>query len=186
MTEPAPKGWAAPWLAVLFLVGCSHAERPVAPSRLATVAPSESAGAPSPAPAATPSPTPSAAPAQDVPVPEPSPDCIHDSDHEVASVSLAVYFLECGGERVPGSKDIKQVPVGCRVHLNATPRDGMGAPTCSHSWPEWQIGPPDLASNLLGQSFTPAFTAEAEGQFWVRCIVDGVRSDYLYLTFVQP
>jgi hypothetical protein len=150
---------------------------------MATAAPSAAAAEPSPSP----SPTPSSEPApEDAPTPAPSPDCIHASDHDVASVSLAVYFLECGGDRIPGSRDTTQVPVGCRVHLNATPRDGMGAPTCSRSWPVWQIGPPELVSNLAGETFTPAFTAQAEGHFWVRCLVDGVRSDYLNLVFVAP
>src|SRR5439155_2930113 len=128
-------------------------------------------------PSPSPSPTAPVVPT-DEPAPSPSPDCIHDNDHEVATVSLAVYFLECGGERIPGSKVGGKVPVGCRLHLNATPRDGIGAPTCPRTWPEWQWGPPELVSGGGGDTFTPAWSVQASGPFWVRCIVDGVRSDY--------
>ncbi|HEU0107621.1 MAG TPA: hypothetical protein VFT38_15685, partial [Vicinamibacteria bacterium] len=95
------------------------------------VAQGSTAASSEPSPVASPSPTATAPPAvpQDAPEPEPSPECIHDSDHSVDSVSLAIYFLECNGERIPGSKDMTQVPVGCRIHFNATPRDGIGAPT---------------------------------------------------------
>jgi hypothetical protein len=137
-----------------------------------------------PSPSSSPPPSNTGPAPQDEPVPA-SPDCIHTNDHDVASVSLAVYFLECGGERIPGSKDLTQVPVGCRLHLNATPRDGMGVPTCPRSWPVWQLGPPELVTGGGGETFTPAFTAQASGQLWVRCIVDGVRSDYLSLTLVE-
>jgi hypothetical protein len=142
--------------------------------------------APSPSPVPSPSPTatPVAAP-QDAPDAEPSPDCIHDSDHGVDSVSLNVYFLECNGDRIPGSKDMKTVPVGCRIHFNATPRDGSGAPTCSKTWPIWQVGPEDLVGGNGGQTFTPAYTAKAPGLMSARCIVDGVRSGWIALTITD-
>jgi hypothetical protein len=153
-----------------------------------SLAPSDPVAAVSPSPAATPIPSPSpalvAAPA--VPEAEPSPDCIHDSDHGVDRVSLAVYFLECGGERVPGSREITDVPVGCRIHFNATPRDGSGAPTCSRTWPEWQVGPPELVTGGGGDTFTPAYTAKEPGRLSARCIVDGVRSDWVFLNLVEP
>ena len=185
MIGATPSRRAVPWLAaVLAAAACSRADRPVSPSEVvASASPSGAATAPTASP--SPSPSPAAPAPLDEPAPAPSPDCIHASDHDVASVSLAVYFLECGGDRIPGSKDTTQVPVGCRVHLNATPRDGMGVPTCSRSWPVWQLGPPELVSNLAGETFTPAFTAQASGRLWVRCIVDGVRSDYLSLDFVE-
>jgi hypothetical protein len=128
--------------------------------------------------------TPVAAP-QDEPDAEPSPDCIHGTDHGVETVSLNVYFLECNGERIPGSKDTKTVPVGCRIHFNATPRDGSGAPTCSKTWPVWQVGPEDLVGGNGGQTFTPAYTAKAPGVMSARCLVDGVRSGWIVLTITD-
>jgi hypothetical protein len=98
---------------------------------------------------------------------------------------LNVYFLECNGDRIPGSKDMKTVPVGCRIHFNATPRDGSGAPTCSKTWPVWQVGPADLVGGNGGQTFTPAYTAIAPGVMSARCIVDGVRSGWIVLTITD-
>lgn len=143
-------------------------------------------GGTTPSPAASPvaSPSPTAAP-QDEPEPDPSPDCIHDTDHGVDSVSLSVYFVECNGERIPGSKDLTQVPVGCRIHFNATPRDGIGAPTCSRTWPIWQVGPEELVGGNGGQTFTPAYTTKAPGVMSARCVVDSVRSGWIVLKITE-
>jgi hypothetical protein len=144
---------------------------------------------PSPAASPVPSPSPTATPPpvvpQDEPEPEPSPDCIHETDHGVDSVSLSIYFLECNGERLPGSKDMTKVPVGCRIHFNATPRDGSGAPTCSRTWPVWQVGPEELVGGNGGQTFTPAYTTKAPGVMSARCLVDGVRSGWIVLTITD-
>jgi hypothetical protein len=142
------------------------------------------------APAATPPPSPSPVASATPELPaepeaEPSPDCIHETDHGVETVSLNVYFLECNGERIPGSKDVKTVPVGCRIHFNATPRDGSGAPTCSRTWPVWQVGPAELVGGNGGQTFTPAYTTIATGVMSARCIVDGVRSGWIVLTITD-
>lgn len=172
-------------LAALTLACGKRTTESLGPSR----AVAEGGAPPSPAvsPVAPPSPSPTAGPAapQDEPEPEPSPDCIHDTAHGVDSVSLAVYFLECGGQRIPGSKDVTEVPVGCRIHFNATPRDGRGAPTCSRTWPIWQVGPEELVSGNGGQTFTPAYTARAPGVMSARCIVDGVRSGWIVLRIVD-
>jgi hypothetical protein len=146
------------------------------------------AGAPaSPAPSPTPTatPTPAGPAPQDVPAPSPSPDCIHDTYHGVDSVSLVIYFLECGGARIPGRPDMKQVPLGCRIHFNATPRDGMNAPTCSNTWPVWQVGPEDLVSGNGEETFTPAYTTKKTGTMSARCLVDGVRSGWIVLEIVD-
>ena len=172
--------------AVSCLPACARrGGEPAAPSQPVA------AGVPSPVPAPVASPSavpPAPAPAapENEPAPAPSPDCIHDTDHGVDRVSLAVYFLECGGQRIPGSRDITDVPVGCRIHFNATPRDGSGAPTCSRSWPVWQVGPEELVTGGGGDTFTPAYTAKAEGRLSARCIVDGVRSDWVLLNLIEP
>jgi hypothetical protein len=141
----------------------------------------------SPVPTPTPSPvaTPEPASPRDEPQPSPSPDCIHDTSHGVDSVSLVVYFLECGGDRIPGRPDMKEVPLGCRIHFNATPRDGMNAPTCSKNWPVWQVGPEELVSGNGGDTFTPAYSTKAPGVMSARCLVDGVRSGWIVLNIVD-
>ncbi|HUG52098.1 MAG TPA: hypothetical protein VMR21_00790 [Vicinamibacteria bacterium] len=152
---------------------------------------SEVASAPIPSP--SPSPSPSAAPASpapadqddDAPAPSPSPACIHGTYHGVDSVSLGVYFLECGGNRIPGSEGMTTIPLGCRIHFNATPRDGMGRPTCSLTWPVWQVGPEELVAGHGVATFTPAYTARREGRMSARCLVDGVRSRWLVFDIVQ-
>ena len=169
-----------------FLPGCSkRGSESLGPSQ--AVAQGGATASPAASPVASPSPeaTPSPVAPQDEPDVEPSPDCIHGTDHGVDSVSLAVYFLECNGERLPGSKDMKTVPVGCRIHFNATPRDGSGAPTCSRTWPVWQVGPEDLVGGNGGQTFTPAYTTKAPGVMSARCIVDGVRSGWIVLTITD-
>jgi hypothetical protein len=170
---------------VALVPGCSkRAADSLGPSQ----AVAEGGTAPSPAASPVASPSPTATPVatpQDEPEAEPSPDCIHDTDHGVDSVSLNVYFLECNGERIPGSKDVKTVPVGCRIHFNATPRDGIGAPTCSKTWPVWQVGPEELVGGNGGQTFTPAYTTKAPGVMSARCIVDGVRSGWIVLTITD-
>ena len=170
-------------LALSVALGCGG--RATSTAEVAGAAPT-SVGpvAPSPSPSAAASP--SAAPEADRPNPEPSPDCIHETDHGVDSVSLVVYFVECGGKRIPGSRETTQVPVGCRIHFNATPRDGMGAPTCSRTWPVWQVGPEELVTGGGGDTFTATYTAQAEGRLSARCIVDGVRSDWVFLSLVEP
>jgi hypothetical protein len=171
---------------VALVPGCSKgATESLGPSQ--AVAQGGTAPSPAASPVASPSPTPTPPPAapQDEPDPDPSPDCIHGSDHGVDSVSLAIYFLECNGERIPGSKDMKKVPVGCRIHFNATPRDGIGAPTCSRTWPVWQVGPEDLVGGNGGETFTPAYTTKAPGVMSARCIVDGIRSGWIVLTITD-
>lgn len=176
------KARAAVPLLLVLAAGCGHGDG-LAPTAPAVAAPAT----PVPVAAATPTPAPTPAVPADAPEdPEPSPDCIHDSDHGVDSVSLAVYFLECGGQRIPGSRDMVDVPLGCRIHFNATPRDGMGAPTCSRTWPIWQVGPEELVRGGGFETFTPAYTAVGTGTMGARCIVDGVRSDWIILNIVEP
>lgn len=142
-------------------------------------------GPASPAPSPSPSPTAGPAAPQDEPEPSPSPHCIHQTYHGVDSVSLGVYFLECGGDRIPGSSDITEVPLGCRIFFNATPRDGMNAPTCSKTWPVWQVGPEELVSGNSHETFTPAYRTKATGVMSARCLVDGVRSGWIVLKIVD-
>ncbi len=135
---------------------------------------------PGPVASATPSPT---VPTTLAPSPEPAatpadgPDCIHDNDHPVERVNLGVYFVECGGEPVPGSTGSRSMPVGCRLHLNATPRDGSNQPTCSREWPTWSVNDPDLVGGGGGATFTPTYTALSPGVLRIECSVDGVGSN---------
>ena len=170
-------------LAVLAATsGCGRDTRDgLGPSAQVMSAPSPDPPPPSPSPSPS-APVPAA---EDLPAPSPSPACIHGTYHGVDNVSLAVYFLECGGQRIPGSEVTTTIPLGCRIHFNATPRDGMGAPTCSRTWPVWQVGPEQLVTGRGVETFTPAYAAKKEGTMSARCIVDGVRSRWLVFDIVR-
>jgi hypothetical protein len=181
---------STPFLALCLLaavsLGCGkRSGEGLGPSQ--PVAGAGAPASPAPSPAASPSeaPSPAAPTPQDEPEPRPSPDCIHDTSHGVDSVSLVIYFLECGGDRIPGRPNMTEVPLGCRIHFNATPRDGMNAPTCSRTWPVWQVGPEELVSGRDEETFTPAYTTKAAGVMSARCLVDGVRSGWIVLKIVD-
>src|SRR5947207_4171841 len=55
----------------------------------------------------------------------------------VARLGASVYFVECGGAPVPGSGRSGTAPVGCRVHLDCTPKDVSGSPTIPRGTPRW-------------------------------------------------
>jgi hypothetical protein len=166
-------------LVLISCLGCARrTQDALGPSAEIAAAPSPAPPSPSPA-AASPAPAP-----ENEPAPSPSPACIHGTSHGVVSVSLGIYFLECGFNRIPGGAEMTTIPLGCRIHFNATPRDGMGRPTCSRTWPVWQVGPEELVSGNGAFTFTPAYTVHKEGRMSARCIVDGVRSGWLVLDIV--
>jgi len=137
---------------------------------------------PSPTPQPSAAPTPASSPS---PTPDPDrPDSITNNQNPVAWVSLAVYFVECGGHHVEDSGGATQAPVGCRLHLNATPRDGSGAPTSPLTWPAWHPSNPELVSGGQGNTFTPTYSIAAPGLFTVWCSVDGVGSNAVSVRFV--
>ena len=55
----------------------------------------------------------------------------------MAKVPTKVFFVECGGGAVPGSENATAADVGCRVHLDTTPKDAGGKPTQPKSGPQW-------------------------------------------------
>jgi hypothetical protein len=180
----------APLIALCLMaavsLGCGkRGGESLGPSQPVAGAGAPASPAPSTAPSPFPVPTPAPATPQDEPEPSPSPDCIHDTYHGVDSVSLVIYFLECGGDHIPGRPNMTEVPLGCRIHFNATPRDGMNAPTCSKTWPVWQVGPEELVTGNGFETFTPAYTPKATGVMSARCLVDGVRSGWIVLKIVD-
>ena len=59
---------------------------------------------------------------------------IPDNTDPVARLKAKVYFVECDGGPVPGTGE---APVGCRVHLDVTPKDSSGRPTQAKGTPQW-------------------------------------------------
>jgi hypothetical protein len=60
----------------------------------------------------------------------------------------------------------------------------MNRPTCSKTWPVWQVGPEELVTGRDTDTFTPTYTAQREGRLSARCLVDGVRSGWLFFDLV--
>jgi len=165
-------------VAAVFVAACGGTS-PAVPSVTAPVAAAPIAAAPSPSP--TPAATPTAAPAP-APYPEPSPE-INDNDAPVDHVGAGVYYVDCNGALVPNSRNAKEVPVGCRVHLDATPKDAENVPTNPRYRPEWFFSEPgniDVSgSNPLG----PMITASRAHKQTINVWVDGVQSNSFSVTF---
>jgi hypothetical protein len=122
------------------------------------------------APAPNPNPTPRPTPAPgggEAPTTNTSP---------VAKLNASVYFVECGGVALPNTSRATTAPVGCRVHLDCTPRDGSNAPTVPRGTPRWTYSNPGLL-NIAGNSpFNPVITAKGPGHVDIYAEVDGHRS----------
>jgi outer membrane biosynthesis protein TonB len=136
------------------------------------------APSPTPNPEATPNPNPTPKP-QPQPTPEPPP-----GDGSVVRVGLKVYFIECGGEPVPGSEGVTTADVGCRIHLDATPKDSSNKPTTPRGSPNWYYSDRSIVGISAGANdYTPALLGKKRGSLSVSVTVDGVESNTLVLTF---
>jgi hypothetical protein len=133
------------------------------------------------APAPTPNPT---NPSNPVPTPPPSndggtiPGDIPDNTAPVAKLGAKVYFVECGGAELPGSGGASEAPVGCRVHLDVTPKDANNKPTQVKHTPEWSFSNMSIISlSSSPTGFNPTFIAKAPGTVTTYAEADGVRSN---------
>ncbi len=136
----------------------------------------------------TPSPSPGSPSPTATPVPEgegdgDGPD-IPDNKNPVAKVLAKVFFIECNGSEVPGTGSATTAPVGCRVHLDATPKDAGGKPTQAKSTPQWSYS--DTSSFVIGgnSAFNPVLTVNNTGSTSIACTIDGVRSNEFQVRFV--
>lgn len=129
-----------------------------------------------PAPSATPNPAPNnPAPAPN-PTSTPNPESTN-STAPVVKVGAKVYFIECGGVAVPNSQGATSTDVGCRIHLDATPKDASNAPTQPRGGPSWTFSDPSLISTSDANEYTPTVTAKARGTLSTYCTIDGVQSN---------
>jgi hypothetical protein len=139
-----------------------------------------------PAPQATPTPSSPNAPS------EPTPDegggtdidpFIPDNDNPVAKAIAKVYFVECLGAAVPGSELATEAPVGCRVHLDVTPKDSGGHPTRTKHDPAWHYSNPGLFDVQGPSAFNPVLLVQRPGSTSVYAVVDGVQSNSFNIRF---
>ncbi len=128
--------------------------------------------------AQTPAPSPPS-PIEPSPVPVPTPEDgdFPENNAPVVRVNARVYFVECGGVEVPGSEEATEAPVGCRLHMDCTPRDAANQPTRAVGEPRWSLSDPGLVAGGGLSDYTPVFTIKREGALTLVVEIDGVRSN---------
>ena len=136
---------------------------------------------PTPQPSATPPPTPEPVPTM-APAPEPPDDGLPNNTAAVAEVTARVFFVECGSTHIPGSEYATEAPVGCRLHLDATPRDAYHQPTRPRGGPAWSWTS-GLTSGGSRSDYTPALAILQAGTFTANVAIDGVRSNDVVVRF---
>jgi hypothetical protein len=154
-----------------------------------------------PIPQLTPAPTPPAIPSPSSPLapsPNPNPrptanpgdgggggggEAPTTNTAPVARLGASVYFVECGGGVVPGSGRSGTAPVGCRVHLDCTPKDSSNSPTIPRGTPRWTFSNTGILEIGSGNPFNPVITGKGAGCTDIFAEVDGVRSDSFSVCF---
>ena len=91
-------------------------------------------------------------------------------------VGAGVYFVECNGEVVEGSRGATSAPAGCRVHLDCTPKDASNVPTNPKGTPYWNWSDPGLINITNNNPYNPAIVGKRPGHLDMSCSVDGVTS----------
>lgn len=147
--------------------------------------------------------TPIALPQPETPAPAPSPNApspggtpapdgegdgdgpfIPDNTNPVAKVLIKVFFVECNGGAVPGTDSAREASVGCRVHLDATPKDSSSKPTQAKSTPQWSYSDRSAFDVAGNSAFNPVLTVKRTGSTSISCTIDGVRSNDISIRFV--
>ncbi len=100
----------------------------------------------------------------------------------MARLLARVYFVECGGQVVPGSGDATEASVGCRIHLDVTPKDSQGRPTVAIGTPKWTYSNPGIISASSDSEYTPTLTALAPGTLAIGCALDGIQARTISIT----
>jgi hypothetical protein len=137
----------------------------------------------SPPPTTVPPAPPLPAPPPALPDPGPEDDGFPRNTQPVAQVTARVYFIECGGAPVPNSDYATEAPVGCRLHLDCTPRDAYHQPTRAWGEPEWALSDPSLVKGGRADEYTPTFQIVRAGTLVANVVIDGVRSNNVVVGF---
>jgi hypothetical protein len=140
---------------------------------------------PVPSPEATPAPggnpvVPPTNPSNPTPPPNSGggiPPDIPDNTSPVVKLGAKVYFVECGGAEVPGSGGATEAGVGCRIHLDVTPKDSSNKPTQVRHTPEWSFDNMGIIAVSSTTGFNPTFIAKAPGVVTCWAEADGIRSN---------
>ncbi|MBI3931864.1 MAG: hypothetical protein HY317_00485 [Acidobacteria bacterium] len=100
----------------------------------------------------------------------------------MVKVGLKVMFVVCDGQSVPGSENATSAGVGCKVHLDMTPKDSNNKPTEARGEPIWHYSDRSLVT-VKEDTFTPVLVVKAAGRLGIVGEIDGVKSTELRLTF---
>ena len=112
-----------------------------------------------------------------------SDEFIPDNNSAVAHVTAKVFFVECGGQAVPGSGNSSTAEVGCRVHLDTTPKDAAFKPTQPRGRPQWVYSDQSAFSVGGTNPFTPVLQVNQRGSTSIYSVIDGVRSNTFSIRF---
>lgn len=143
-----------------------------------------------------PSPTaPTPAPAEQNPAPAPTPRTaptaqpgggggggggggqIPDNNSQATKLGAKVFFVECNGAQVADSEFATTATVGCRVHLDVTPKDASNSPTRVSHTPHWTFSNEGIIRVGNRDDFTPAFVATGAGTVSCYAQADGITSN---------
>lgn len=92
----------------------------------------------------------------------------------VARIACSVYFVECNGEVVSGSKGATSTSVGCRVHLDATTKDAGGDHTY-RTEPRWVFSNPGMIEVFARSAWNPVITGIGRHHQEMYAEANGVR-----------
>jgi len=154
--------------------GSNGASSPNTPSGPAPVQTTPSPD-PTPSPSPTPTPQPGAGPS---PSPSPTPNA-----RPVAKTVIKIEYIDCPatGEVVHGGP-FNWTSVGCRIHMDLTPRDGYNRPTYgAKGRPEWFFNDPSLVYARDDRTYTPVLRTEKPGNLLIQGELDGVKSNTIQI-----
>ena len=135
----------------------------------------------SPPPAPSPSPSPVAV-ATPTPEPQASPE-INDNDMPVDRVGAGVYYVDCEGKILEHSRNMEDIPSGCRAHLDATAKDEFGVPTNPRYPVQWRFGNPGALAVRGSNPMGPIVTALFPHEQTIYVHVDGIDSNKFFVRF---
>ena len=101
----------------------------------------------------------------------------------VARLTASVYFVECGGVPLPNSGHASTAAVGCRVHLDCTPKDAGNSPTNPRGTPHWTFSNTGIIEIGAGNAFNPTITGKGAGHVEMHADVDGIVSNSFGIDF---
>jgi len=184
-TRPNPVGGGNPVPLPVVVVPVPVPTPEAAPATPPPSAPNNPSATPNPNNPSNPNPTPTPA-TNPQPTPPPTgggiPPDIPDNTSAVTKLGAKVYFVECGGEQVPGSGNATEAQVGCRVHLDVTPKDASNKPTQVKHTPEWSFDNMGIIAVTSTTGFNPTFIAKAPGVVTCHAEADGIRSNDVSIT----